>query len=289
MKKEKIGFLILHYYAIDETINCINSIKEKIDTDNYSIVVVDNNSLNGTGKKLEKKYKEDPNVTIILNKENLGFARGNNIGFKYLKYELNCNYIVMLNNDVLLLSNDISKQLKKEFKENKFAVMGPKIYDKNGKLPYSTSKVDNIKTVKKSIFMNYILLILCFFRLLKIFMKFKNNNINLNDEFNCNDGKRKKNIVLHGCCLIFSPMYIDKFDGIDDRTFLYREEELLYIRLKNNNMISIYNPNIEIKHLEDVATNKSETNFYKKKKNTYKNQINSSKILLKELKNMKRD
>lgn len=286
MQKDKIGFLILHYYAMEETINCINSIKEKIDTDNYEIVVVDNCSPNGSGSKLKKKYQKDLKVTVILNKENLGFAKGNNVGFEYLKNTSECNYIVMLNNDVLLLSNDIFKQVKQEFKKNSFAVMGPKIYDINDNLAYFNQNFTTIKKLKKDIITLYILLFLAHCHLLSLIYKLmkKDKQININRENNVNDGVRKEDVLLHGCCLIFSPLYVKKFNGIDDRTFLYREEEFLYLRLKNNKMKSIYNPNIAIKHLEDIATNKSTSNFNTRKKRMYKSQLKSTKLLLNELK-----
>jgi GT2 family glycosyltransferase len=282
-KRDKVGFLILHYCTIKETINCINSIKEKIDIDDYEIVVVDNNSLNGTGNQLLKKYRNDNKVTVLINDENLGFARGNNVGFKYLKEQLNCNYIVMLNNDVLLISDNIYYEAKKEYDKTKFAVMGPKIYDKNGNLAIVGNMINDRKKVLMNIMALYVLLILSYCRILKLFIKLKKKK---SKQFTTNDGIRKKNILLHGCCLIFSPLYIEKFDGIDSRTFLYGEEELLYIRLRKNNMLGLYNPNIVIKHLEDVATNASEKDFYKKKIRMYSNLIHSNKILLKELNNV---
>ena len=282
--KNKIGFCILHFHAIDETVNCILSIKENIDTDNYEIVVVDNNSSNGTGEILRKKYINDEKVTIILNKENLGFARGNNVGFKYLKDKGKCNYIVMLNNDVVLKSKNIYTESIKEYKNSKFAVMGPKIYDKNNEYGQVGEFIDNPKIVKKNIFVLYFLLLLSYIRMLKIFIKLKKKT---NSVINTNDGIRKENIMLHGCFWIFSPTYVKPFDGLDGRTFLYGEEDLLYIRLLKNHMTSIYNPKIVIQHLEDVATNKSEKNFYKKKIRMYKNLIYSSKIILSELKEIK--
>ena len=98
--------------------------------------------------------------------------------------------------------------------------------------------------------------------------------------------KVKENVILHGSCLIFSKDYISKFNGIDDRTFLYCEEELLYIRLLKNKMNSIYNPNIKVLHNEDGSTNYILKN--KRKKNIFvdKNLLRSNIILLKEIKKM---
>lgn len=280
MKKYKFGFLILHYYAIDETINCVNSIKEMINTTNYVIVIVDNNSLNGTGKILKDKYKDDENVIVILNKTNLGFSGGNNVGFMKLK-KLKCDFIVMTNNDVLFLTKNFDKKIIEEYKDSKFAVMGPKIYDINDNLTFSNKSVTNIKKIKKDLVFLHICLMLTRLHLIKLFIKKNENNVIDIDEAQ----KKHFDVVLHGCCWIFSDIYITKFDGIDNKTFLYGEEDLLYIRLKKNNLISVYNPEISIKHLEDVSTNLSEKNFYEKKKKMYKNLIFASKVLLKEMEN----
>ena len=95
---------------------------------------------------------------------------------------------------------------------------------------------------------------------------------------------RYENIVLHGCFFIFSKNYIEKFDGLDDRTFLYGEEELLAIRLKKNNLKSVYNPEIKIFHNEDSATNAITKSNRDKKIFVCKNQIKSIKILIEEMK-----
>lgn len=282
MYTQKFGFLILHYYAIDETINCVNSIKKMINTTNYVIVIVDNNSLNGTGKILKDKYKDDENVIVILNKTNLGFSGGNNVGFMKLK-ELKCDFIVMTNNDVLFLTKNFDKKIIEEYKNSKFAVMGPKIYDIENKLPYSDKKIPTKKRIRKDITFIKLCIILTHMRLIKILMYIRPTKKRYFSEEDAN--KKKHNVILHGCCWIFSDIYINKFDGLDNKTFLYGEEELLYLKIKNNNMLSIYNPEISIKHLEDVSTNLSERNFYKKKLKYFNNLLKSRKVLLKEMEN----
>ena len=66
MKNKKIVFLILHYYTIDDTIKCVNSIKSNIDADNYEIVIVDNASPNDTGKELEELYKDNDKIHVLI-------------------------------------------------------------------------------------------------------------------------------------------------------------------------------------------------------------------------------
>ena len=102
-------------------------------------------------------------------------------------------------------------------------------------------------------------------------------------------GYRKENIVLHGCFLIFSPEYVSRFDGLDDRTFLYKEEQLLYLRILRNKLKTVYNPELIILHNESSATRT--TNSKKRKRNilTCKNQIKSSKIVLSEIRKEKHE
>ena len=98
----KIVFVILHYLAIDETYKSVDSIEKKIDTDMYKIVIVDNASPDKSGALLKEHYKNDDHVEVLLNQENLGFARGNNVGFRCAEKTWNPSYIVLMNNDVNL-------------------------------------------------------------------------------------------------------------------------------------------------------------------------------------------
>lgn len=282
MKKEKIGFCILHYLVKDVTINCVNSIMEKCKGENYAIVIVDNASNNNSGKELQKLYKNNNKVKVIINKTNLGFAKGNNVGFRYLK-KLGCDYIVMLNNDTLLLTNHFGEEIIKEWKKSKFDVMGPEIIDINNRVYLYGSPIWTKKHFKKAIQMDKILILLSHLHLLRLLVKLKDKKEN-HQEVKEAKMKYQKDAFLHGCCFIFSKNYIDKFDGLDDRTFLYGEEALLYLRLKKNKMLSVYNPKIKIKHLEDVSTDYEIPNFNKKRIKAYKNHIKSNKIILEELK-----
>lgn len=284
MKKEKIGFCILHYLVKDVTINCVNSIMEKCKGENYAIVIVDNASSNNSGKELQKLYKNNNKIKVIINKNNLGFAKGNNVGFRYLK-KLGCDYIVMLNNDTLLLTNHFGEEIIKEWKKSKFDVMGPEIIDINNQIYSYRPPEWTVKNFKKAIRMDRILILLARLHLLKLLVKLKDKKIK-NKKHNQIEMKYKKGAFLHGCCLIFSKNYIDKFDGLDDRTFLYGEEDLLYLRLKKNKMQSVYNPNIKIQHLEDVSTDYEIPNFNKKRVKAYKSQLRSNKIILEEIKQL---
>lgn len=289
---KKYVFVILHYYTIEDTKKCIESIKEKSNNKNIEIVVVDNASPNNTGKELYNLYRQNDKIHVIINKENLGFARGNNVGFKYAKENLNADFIIMCNNDTYLLKDDFFTLIQEEYERSNFAVLGPKILLPNNKVNPIIQKLPDMKQLNKQLFMTrleYITNLLYLNKLYKWLKKILKNilialKLKSKSKVKDNENIRYENIVLHGSFYIFSKKYIEKFEGLDDRTFLYREEELLALRLKNNNLKSVYNPEIEIFHNEDGATNAITKSDRKKKIFICKNQIKSTKILIEEMK-----
>lgn len=283
---KKIVFLILHYYTIEDTIKCIESI-EKLEYKNKEIVIVDNASPNGTGEILKDKYKVNKNIHIILSKQNLGFANGNNLGFRYAKENLNPDFIVMCNNDTIIIEEDFINIVLKKYKEYGYSVLGPKILLKNNKVNKLYFKLPTVEEFKKEIKYFKRMLFFNYLHIENILRTIKHKLIKQNDkENNKGTDEFQQNIILHGCFLVFSPIYIEKFDGLDDRTFMYREEELLAIRLLKNDMISIYCPDIQIYHDEYGATRAVSKANYKKNRFFYKNQLKSCKIVLEEIKEM---
>ena len=94
----KVSLIILTYNNLDYTRQCLESIFTKTIYPNYEIVVVDNASTDGTPDYLRSVAASHPNVRLVLNDENRGFASGNNQGVHASSGE----YICFLNNDVIV-------------------------------------------------------------------------------------------------------------------------------------------------------------------------------------------
>ena len=77
-------------------------ISQSIDASQYTVVVVDNGSTDGTGAFLKKKY---PEIVCIPLSKNKGFARANNIGITRLFNNTNIEHVVFLNNDTVVSHN----------------------------------------------------------------------------------------------------------------------------------------------------------------------------------------
>lgn len=120
-----VVFLILNYNSYDELMTCVKSIRKQCN--NYYIVVVDNASKEDEIIKLEKLCAEAEDLLLIKNEKNLGFARGNNVGFRYIRKNIKCKYISMINSDTEIIENGFEEELDKAFEKYKFAVLGPDI------------------------------------------------------------------------------------------------------------------------------------------------------------------
>lgn len=287
-----IGFEILHYQTSNDTIACVESIKRNVA--NPVIVIVDNASPNGSGQVISELYKNENSIHVILLNENMGFAKGNNVGYKYLRSNFECDFICCINNDTELICNNFENKLKTLYSEVEFAVMAPKVLLNDGSIQsfnptlHNTSYYQNELEVlaESEKYSQYLrkkgvltFLISYFPKSMGIIRKTKQK---INPPYK----NIMRNVVLHGCFLVFSNAFISIFDeAFDPRTFMFREEELLYIKVRKKGLITVYSEKMCVKHKEDAATN----SIYKNREDKYTfmrdNQMQSIKILLEELKN----
>lgn len=120
---KKVYIIILNWNSKKDTLETIDSL-ERSTYSNYRIVVVDNASIDGS---IEAIKNARPGIVLIENKENLGYAEGNNVGIRYV-LEQKGDYIFILNNDTLVDKEAISILVKESEKDKKISVLGPKVY-----------------------------------------------------------------------------------------------------------------------------------------------------------------
>ncbi|RLB07043.1 MAG: glycosyltransferase family 2 protein [Deltaproteobacteria bacterium] len=91
-----VSIIIVNWNTKDLLLSCISSVYSSISKNlKYEIIVVDNGSHDGSSEAVKKSY---PQVLVIQNKKNLGFAAANNIAFKIMKGK----YALLLNTDCTL-------------------------------------------------------------------------------------------------------------------------------------------------------------------------------------------
>lgn len=96
-----VSIIIINYNTLDLTTKCIESVKDKTKGVSYEIIVVDNDSKEAGTKE---KFNSVPDIKFIPSSENLGFAKGNNLGIEHAAGE----YILLLNSDTELINDAVS-------------------------------------------------------------------------------------------------------------------------------------------------------------------------------------
>src|SRR5262245_43386037 len=90
-----LSIVIVYYNTRGLLHDCLRSIFENLPPTSVQVIVVDNASSDRSAEMVKANY---PQVDLISSQINLGFARGNNIGFQQTTYDL----IMVLNPDTLV-------------------------------------------------------------------------------------------------------------------------------------------------------------------------------------------
>lgn len=228
----RVAIVVLNYLNYMDTIECVDSIL-KMEYPICGIVIVDNGSKNDSYTRLKKKYAKEKKVSLIANKKNLGFARGNNEGIFYARKKLKADFVLVVNNDTVFIEKNYIKSMIQKY-EPGVGVIGSKIVLKNGSVqPEMVGYLDFKDIISCNLNMVSLRYGSCF-------------------DFPLNQGKAT--IFLHGCALMFTPDFFKAYKGFYKRTFLYGEEDILYFMCKCKNLRQVYNTETKIYHKEDQSS-----------------------------------
>ncbi len=275
----KFAFIILNYGAAEETQRCVASIKKHISGESYEIIIVDNNSPDHSGKLILKQYDKDPGIHVIINKSNLGFARGHNVGFRYAKGELGCDCIVLLNNDTQIVQDNFLDLIREEYEATGCDVIGPSILNE-GKMTDRNPGRDRPFDKRRLAFL------ILFYRILLCLNRLYLDQIPENIFQKYVSQKKKKavqtrteNVALYGCCLILTPEFVRSREGLNPNTFMYMEEDILYEEVMKRGGRTVYLPELMIEHKEAVSTDRYHGNDREKRRFIYLHTLESAKVL----------
>lgn len=116
----KIAIIILHFGKKETTQACIQSVEKLQTTHKLHVFLVDN----GTRTFAQKEFIDFPfPLTLVENKENLGFAKGNNAAITKALANT-CNYILLLNNDTTVQPT-LVEDLLQGFRKKSVGIVGP--------------------------------------------------------------------------------------------------------------------------------------------------------------------
>ena len=135
MTQNEITIVITSYKSNEKIVSCLKSIDKK-----YGVIVVENSKNDDFKKKIEKQFS---NVRCIIAGENLGYAKGNNLGLSKVKTK----YALILNPDSILEKDTIDNFFITAHKTKNFAIIGPAIQENSNFKPQTQTfaEVENVK------------------------------------------------------------------------------------------------------------------------------------------------
>lgn len=132
-KKPFVSIIIANWNGLEYLKKCLPSVIKQ-NYENKEIIVVDNGSKDKSVKWIKEKF---PQVIIIKNSKNYGFAEGINIGMTYAKG----SYYAIINNDTYLDKNWLTFMVEVAEKDLKIGMLACKIFFKNSFKIYSTGLI----------------------------------------------------------------------------------------------------------------------------------------------------
>lgn len=203
-----------------EPIDCLKSIrnlnypKNKIET-----IVIDNNSIDGSDRQIKEKF---PEVILIKNKSNLGFAKAVNQGIK----KATGNYIFVANDDLVFEKDSLKNLIDFIIKNPKIGIIGGKIFFKKQKKIISSSGYMMNRWTGK------------------IYLASKPNKV-------------KEPDWIQGCAMLIPKKIFNKIGLLDeDYTHLFEDFDFC-LRARLAGYKVVYFPNAKFWHGESLTANKN--------------------------------
>lgn len=231
---KNVSLIIVSYNTKELILDCLKSVYLKTEGIDFEIIVVDNDSKDGSVEAIEEKF---PEVIVIKNGENLGFGKANNVGIEHSRAE----YVFLLNPDTVLRNNAV-KILYDYMNNNPDAgACGGMLYDAEGKRTFSFGRLPSLKEKVQLVMFPHIFL-----------SKEVRGKINYDDVNNaCEAG------YISGADLMIRRDVLDKTGYFDKDFFMYYEETELQFRIKKAGYKICVVPDAQIVHLEGKSSNKS--------------------------------
>lgn len=256
-----VSIIIVNYNTIQLTQNCINSIFQHTRDVNFEVIVVDNDSTDGSKEILSA----DTRIIYLQSGDNIGFGRANNKGYAIAKGK----YLFLLNSDTILLNNAIKLFYDiAEGDSSDVGCWGTILLDKEGRHAVSYGKFISIWD---DLYLQWIRL--PWSMLIKKPLKVCWYNYPINKSRNVD--------YITGADIFMRKDIADQYGLFDPAYFMYFEETDMQRRYASHNIKRRICAQPKIVHLEGGSQNKKKTNYKMqlirfKSKLTYLKKWNSS-------------
>ena len=238
----QLSIIIVNYnveHFLDQCLASVYLAQEKVKAE---VIVVDNNSIDGSLKMLKEKY---PEITLIANKDNSGFSKANNQGINISKGK----YVLLLNPDTLVKEDTFIKVIDFMDARENAGALGIRMIDGKGQfLPESKRGLPTPFVAFYKIF-----------GLSTIFpksKKFGQYHLGHLSEFENNEVD-----IISGAFMLIRKEALDKVGLLDETFFMYGEDIDLSYRIQQGGYTNHYFAESEIIHYKGESTKKSSVNY----------------------------
>lgn len=229
-----VSIIIVSWNTKDILHNCLQSVCGQTENIDYEIIVVDNASTDDSVGMVKRQF---PQVVLIENSENRGFAAANNQGLALAKGR----YVLLLNSDTIILGSSIANTVYFADDHPEAAVIGCRVLNPD-------------KTLQHTCFM-YPSLLNMFLESSYLYKIFPQSRFFGREEMAWWDGEDVRKVdVVKGCFMLVRHKAIDQVGVMDERFFMYAEETDWCYRFGKVGWDILYTPGAEIIHLCRAST-----------------------------------
>ena len=221
----EVSIIILNWNGLEDTIECLESLK-KITYTNYEVIVVDNGSQGDDTSVLQEKFGDY--IHLIRNDKNYGYTGGNNIGIRYALKDSSPDYFLILNNDTVVDPDFLGQMIKVAESDASIGIVGPKVYyyDFPSRIQSAGARI-NMKTSQNSL-------------------------IGIGQVDTGQYDLQQEVDYVSGCCLLTKKELIQKVGLFDESYFCYWDETDYCARAREAGYKIVYAPHAKIWHKKSV-------------------------------------
>ncbi len=234
----KVSVIIVNYNVKYFLEVCVHSVLRAAQGLETEVIVVDNNSSDGSCDFVRQRF---PSVTLIQNKENVGFSRANNQAVAIARGE----YILFLNPDTVMPEGFLKTTIAYMDQHPEAGALGPRLIDGKGQFAPDSKK--SFPSLSVAIFKTT--------GLNKIFSR--SAYINKYYAVHVAERETAEVDVLSGCCMLVRKEAMEKSGGpFDEDYFMYCEDVDLSYRIQKAGYKNIYYPEVDLIHYKGESTRK---------------------------------
>ncbi len=231
----QLSVIIVNWNTLKVTSDCIQSLLDVKEISSIEIIVIDNASHDGSVEKLKESF---PQITLIANEQNVGFAAGCNQGLEIAKGK----YLLLLNSDTIAVGSSLKGMMDFLSTHPKAGAVGCRLLFADGT---AQSSHGNFLTPIEFLYRHSLIAIL----IRRFFSRFRHFIPRLNK-----NGKPYQVDWLMGACIMMPAEIYKKVGGFDPDYFMYCEDADWCFRLKKHGYLSYHLPQYSIYHYHQQSS-----------------------------------